>query len=708
MSNNMTQELEHTLGECFEAGAMIGDKYQLLRKAGEGAMGSVWVAANTALEANVAIKVLRPEMRSPPIAERLLREARAAAKLSHPGIVRVFDLGKTECGTPYIVMELLEGEALRDLLCREQRLTPEAAVAILLPVASAMHAAHERGIVHRDLKPDNVMLTDQGGGRIQTKVVDFGIAKVTWTEPESGATGAAVIGTPQYMPPEQAMGQGRIDHRADIWALCTMLYEAIAGETPYADEKGFGTLRAIVQDPVPSLVERRHTDPALWAIIERGLRKAPAERWASMRELGVALATWLAARGVSEDVCGASLRAQWLDERGSQAPAPSPRPAASSVPTLHSRRADDPLERPPRASARPAAPEAAARRAAPEAAARRAAPEAAARRAAPEVAARRAAPEVAARRAAPEVAARRAAPEVAARKAIEESGERAWSEATVSLREAAAPPLRPTLRERYPLRGVAAAGLVLLAGVATWKMALSGFALEAERTLAAPAAPAPPVDEDEAAPPARPMAEPSSVSVTARMASGFVAPPVVAPAAPPAARTGRAAPAAPPASPAPAAPLARAASPAPPASSARAASPAPAAPATPRTADRLAAPAPSAPPGLPVASAGLSAEAGADAAAPRLPVQPAPDGSPREPDSARCPDGGQEGGAAACPPRETREEAREDASTGVVVDGQDDAGAAPEEPEAHGPPADEAPVVDAGPAEGAPRPQATP
>src|SRR4029079_5094217 len=109
MSSNMTQAFEHTVGECFEGGKVVGDKYQLLRKAGEGAMGSVWVATNTALEANVAIKVLRPEMRSPAIAERLLREARAAAKLSHPGIVRVFDLGKTASGTPYIVMELLEG-----------------------------------------------------------------------------------------------------------------------------------------------------------------------------------------------------------------------------------------------------------------------------------------------------------------------------------------------------------------------------------------------------------------------------------------------------------------------------------------------------------------------------------------------------------------------------------------------------------------------
>ncbi|WP_437669693.1 serine/threonine-protein kinase [Sorangium sp. So ce131] len=479
MSSNMTQDFEHASGERFESGAMIGDKYQLLRKAGEGAMGSVWVAANIALEANVAIKVLRPEMRSPAIAERLLREARAAAKLSHPGIVRVFDLGKTASGTPYIVMELLEGEALRDVLCREERLLPEAAIAILLPVASAMHAAHERGIVHRDLKPDNVMLAELGGGRIQPKVVDFGIAKVTWRETESGSTGTAVIGTPHYMPPEQALGHGHIDHRADVWALCTMLYEAIAGETPYAEEQGFGTLRAIVQDPAPSLVERCGTDPALWAIIERGLRKDPAERWGSMRELGVALATWLLSRGVSEDVCGASLRAQWLDERTSQIPVPaqSPRAAVSSTPTLHSRRAEDPMERP-----------------------------------------------------LPAVAASRRASAGAARRVVEESGERAWSESTVDLRNsAAAASMQPSSRGRFPFRRIAAAGFVLMAGAAAWSVAPVTGGRDAELSTATPAAPAATVAETPA--PERPAAEVSSLK--ASMARGLVATPPAADPVPP-------------------------------------------------------------------------------------------------------------------------------------------------------------------------------
>ncbi|WP_437476827.1 protein kinase [Sorangium sp. So ce1014] len=623
MSSNMTQGFEHTLGERFEAGTVVGDKYQLLRKAGEGAMGSVWVAANTALEANVAIKVLRPEMRSPAIAERLLREARAAAKLSHPGIVRVFDLGKTADGTPYIVMELLEGEALRDVLCREQRLSPEAAIAILLPVASAMHAAHERGVVHRDLKPDNVMLAAQGDGRIHPKVVDFGIAKVTWTEPESGSTGAAVIGTPQYMPPEQALGQGRIDHRADIWALCTMLYESIAGETPYAGEQGFGTLRAVIQDPVPSLVERCGTDPALWSIIERGLRKAPADRWGSMRELGVALATWLLSRGVSEDVSGASLRAQWLDERASQLPAQSPRSmVVSAAPTLHSRRADDSLElQLPMASARRMPGESS-----------------------------------------------RRAPVLVGRGALDESGERAWSEATAMVNPpgVASASVRPSLRERFPFRRVAAAGFVLMAGAAAWSVAPVATRPAVELTPASPAAPAATVVEEP--PPVRPAAEPTSL--TATLALGVVVPPVEPVASSPA----RAPKTFPPPTPSPAPAAAPVRSPAP---TARAPLP-----------------------DLPVADAGVEA--------PRLEAQASPTDAPHEPVAAACPAGGaQEAGESACPPVA-------DASTPAVEVDEDAAVAkresAPPPPAAEQapPPEDAPPPVDAGVAEEPPSAPAAP
>src|SRR6185437_10249782 len=258
-----------------KAGDLVGEKYRLLREAGEGAMGTVWVALNTALECEVAIKLIRAEVRLPVMATRLLREARAAAKLSHPAIVRVFDLGQTSQGDPYIVMELIEGESLADLLEREKQLAPERAVQIILPVVSGMRAAHDRGIIHRDLKPANIVLARCDDGYRQPKVIDFGIAKLR-SPREMNTTGSFLLGTPQYMSPEQAAGGVPVDHRTDIWSLCAMLYELLA-------------------------------DGALWQIVERGLRKNPDERWETMSDLYAALAEWLTARGVLEDASGAAL-----------------------------------------------------------------------------------------------------------------------------------------------------------------------------------------------------------------------------------------------------------------------------------------------------------------------------------------------------------------------------------------------------------------
>jgi serine/threonine-protein kinase len=206
-------EAERVSSDHYEVGQVLGGKYELLGKAGEGATGTVWIALNTALQSRVAIKLVHPEMRLPVVVERVMREARAAARLTHSAIVRVFDLGETESGDPYIVMELLEGESLRSMLDREVRLTPERALAVLLPIASAMHLAHQQGIIHRDIKPDNIMMAQIDGGRIQPKLVDFGIAKLSFGDPGGVTTGALVIGTPGYMSPEQAGGGEIVDQR---------------------------------------------------------------------------------------------------------------------------------------------------------------------------------------------------------------------------------------------------------------------------------------------------------------------------------------------------------------------------------------------------------------------------------------------------------------------------------------------------------------
>ncbi|WP_437297548.1 serine/threonine-protein kinase [Sorangium sp. So ce426] len=304
---------EPARGAHHQEGDLVAGKYRLVRRIGEGAMGTVWIATHVALGSEVAIKLMRPELRSPELAEYFVREARAAGRLNHAEVVRIFDLGETAAGDPYLVMELIEGESLRSALAREAAMTPERAIALLLPVAGAMHAVHEKGVVHRDLKPDNVMLVRRGGGRLQPKIVDFGVAKIV-SEREASQASASfeVFGTPDYMPPEQVLAVPDIDRRADIWSLCAMLYELLSGRPPFSSRNALDGLRAVLQDAVPSLVDTCGLDADLWAIVERGLRKEPSSRWSSMRELGEALAAWLRARGVREDARGVSLQGEWL------------------------------------------------------------------------------------------------------------------------------------------------------------------------------------------------------------------------------------------------------------------------------------------------------------------------------------------------------------------------------------------------------------
>jgi len=296
-------------------GDWIGKKYRLKELRGAGGMGTVWVAHNAVLDIDVALKLMRFEQfRADPkrIFRRLLQEARAAARLEHPAIVRVFDFGLTDAGSPYIVMELLRGESLAELLARQPAMEATKAVQLLLPIADALATAHGRGIIHRDIKPENLFLATDEYGRLQPKIVDFGVARFL----EGGRTmtrSGALMGTPDYMAPEQARGEADIDTRVDIWALCVVLYELIAGFRPFGgvDANYLAVLRAIVHDePNPQI--RDIAGDALWLILERGLRKKTHERWDTMRVLGEALALWAYERGVREDILGASIKANWL------------------------------------------------------------------------------------------------------------------------------------------------------------------------------------------------------------------------------------------------------------------------------------------------------------------------------------------------------------------------------------------------------------
>ncbi|MDI3291521.1 serine/threonine-protein kinase [Polyangium sp. 15x6] len=298
---------------AYAPGDLIGGKYQLQRVLGQGGMGAVWVARNLSLDADIALKLIRRDRATEEAAARLLTEARAAAKLGHPGIVRVFDFGQTEVGDPYLVMELLTGESLSGILARKKRLDPGVALQTLLPVAAALAAAHLKGIVHRDLKPDNVMLTTDESGKIVPKLLDFGIARVLRDDVERHVTIAGeVLGSPDYMSPEQARGEANIDHRTDVWTYSVLLYETITGRRPF-DAPNYNALIAAIVANTPMPTHAYGTgDAALWAIIERGLAKERGTRWQSLRDMGVALAGWALERGIQQDISGLSLQSEWL------------------------------------------------------------------------------------------------------------------------------------------------------------------------------------------------------------------------------------------------------------------------------------------------------------------------------------------------------------------------------------------------------------
>jgi serine/threonine-protein kinase len=285
-----------------------------VRVLGEGGMGAVWVAQNVTLGVQVALKLIRSEIegRVDGLSERLLQEARAAAAIPHPAIIQVFDFGLTEQGDPFIAMELLQGESFSSVLKRRGKLSPSRAVRTILPVIEALVVAHQRGIVHRDLKPDNIFLAQQAN-RVQPKVLDFGIAKLSQSFSANLTCEGTVLGSPAYMSPEQARGETDVDFRTDMWALCVVLYEAIAGSLPFSGANWHGLMWSIMEGAPKSFGEHGIQEAELWRILERGLRKDRAERFPSMFEFGRALAAWLLERGVTRDICNASLKSCWLE-----------------------------------------------------------------------------------------------------------------------------------------------------------------------------------------------------------------------------------------------------------------------------------------------------------------------------------------------------------------------------------------------------------
>lgn len=271
---------------------MLGGRYRLTRQIAVGGMGEVWVAHDTALARDIAIKVLRDEFAGDPgFLERFRTEARNAASLSHPGIAALFDYGEQD-GSAFLVMELVVGEPMSDLLEREPILPTDRLLPILAQTARALHAAHEAGVVHRDVKPGNILLTPAG----RVKITDFGVSLANNQVPMT-ATGM-VMGTAQYLSPEQAIG-GPATSGSDLYSLGIIAYESLVGHRPFTGPTAVDIAVAHVNVAVPPLPATVPVEIA--RLVMRLLAKDPAERPSSAAELA-AMFDSLAARTPPEGV----------------------------------------------------------------------------------------------------------------------------------------------------------------------------------------------------------------------------------------------------------------------------------------------------------------------------------------------------------------------------------------------------------------------
>ena len=267
-------------------GTILGGRYEVKQLIGMGGMGAVYLGNQTNIHRRVAIKTLKKELMSNErLLKRFYREARAAAALDHPNIVKVYDFGlDSELGCPYIAMEYLEGRSLDDLISEKKQMTEERACQIIGAVARALTDAHSKGVVHRDLKPDNVHVQALSDGTEHIKVLDFGIAKIrhpdgTPTEKLTG-TGMA-LGTPYYMSPEQAMGK-TADFRADLYAIGCILYQLLSGRMPFDAEQPMAVLLKQLREPAPPLpdvlCDGREPSAALRGLYTALMAKRPEER----------------------------------------------------------------------------------------------------------------------------------------------------------------------------------------------------------------------------------------------------------------------------------------------------------------------------------------------------------------------------------------------------------------------------------------------
>jgi serine/threonine protein kinase len=266
-------------------GQTLAGKYRIEERLSEGGMGTVYRGTHVLMDKTVAVKVLRPSLAADEkIVARFSREARAASRISHPHALSVTDFGEAEDGVVFLVMEYLSGKTLKDIIRQEGPMPLSRAVEILRQVGGALDTAHSEGVVHRDLKSDNIMLLSSSGTDY-AKVLDFGIAKIKERDGEydPGLTAPdLVIGTPQYMSPEQCSQSPDIDARSDIYSLGVILYEMLVGHVPFTGESPTAIMLKHLQQPAPSVSDERTDVPqAVSHIVSRAMAKRPEDRYQS-------------------------------------------------------------------------------------------------------------------------------------------------------------------------------------------------------------------------------------------------------------------------------------------------------------------------------------------------------------------------------------------------------------------------------------------
>src|ERR1051325_1421415 len=272
------------------SGDLVAARYRLERRIGEGGMGGVWGAEDAVAHGRVALKLLKDVAGDPDAPKRVVRGGRAAAPVRHPSLGPTRDAIDLGDGSPVLVMELPDGESLRERLRREPRIAVRELAAIMVQVVSAVGAAHALGIVHRDLKPENIFLCHGPTAVPVVKILDFGIAKLTALDGEArrstGLTTGAVLGTPEYMAPEQVFAEADLDHRADIWALGLIIYQCLSGVLPTQAGSVGQVLKNVLArpfEPVERIVDGVPSELA--QLVARMLSRERAARPGALREV---------------------------------------------------------------------------------------------------------------------------------------------------------------------------------------------------------------------------------------------------------------------------------------------------------------------------------------------------------------------------------------------------------------------------------------